>query len=334
MQLNILNTNVFESNIGIKIVPTMLLDKPFSTYFGGKEATGVPSAIISNIPSCKVVVEACGGNYAISRNIDNEEVNYIINEIDVNTFAQYAKAKHFYKPNYKFTRSSYENALYTAAILSKTQKVFVLIDPPYHPQCRLSKYDNYDHDFTVMGHQLLVDRVKSYANLPNLFIMITHKQCHFYGEAFKDNLDWSYIPFESSDREHKHIPEWMIVNYQKSELDCVSLGYVLGGKATSRSASMKKIRRNLRIWKEAEYQTVLPYFDYEMRPYFENKYGYQSLIAGEKKIKISSVSKDALNATELKKMRSHLRKWLLKYSAKEATVFYNLLIKQRKNELL
>jgi DNA adenine methylase len=156
---------------------------PLETYPGRKGAAGVWQTIISEIPKCKVFVDAMCGSGIIGSKVNAETV--LFNDIDSKVITQLEERK--LNKNARFTCYNYEK-LFT--IFSQTQDVVFYFDPPYLFDTRSSKQKIYSYEWSDNDH------IRFLATLQHVKrpVLVSHYPCTLYNEALKN---WRIVQYDA-----------------------------------------------------------------------------------------------------------------------------------------
>jgi len=185
------------------------LNKPFPTYNGGKEASGVYQAIINQIPPHDVYIEGCLGNGAIFRKKSLAPGSSIGLDKDGDVIRKWESMK----PEpcirlYKKDLLKYLEFLFTSPLNNRL--TFIYIDPPYLRSTRRGQKDLYKHEMEFKRHQLMLALCRSL-------------ECNIAISSYKNKLydallsDWRRIDFPSSTRNGQAI-ESLYMNYPEPQV--------------------------------------------------------------------------------------------------------------------
>lgn len=121
--------------------------KPFTTYFGGKESPGVYHQIINTFPPHTKYVEGFLGNGAILRNKKPAQINIAVDRDErvINKF------KALEIPGVNFI---HENFLHLINFLDESPDTLIYLDPPYLKKTIKSK-TRYNCEMTEQEHEEL-----------------------------------------------------------------------------------------------------------------------------------------------------------------------------------
>lgn len=183
----------------------MKLEKPFSTYNGGKESDGTYQKIINLMPPHFHYYEPFLGNGAIFRHKKRATLN-TINDIDSDVVKEW-------KPiveNDVLISLRNETAFDILQELHNTDypSILMYLDPPYLFSTRKNKRNIYKHEFTEVDHIRLLNDVRS---LTHVKILISSYPNDLYDEYLKN---WNSYVFKSSTRRGMRI-EKVWFNYDR-----------------------------------------------------------------------------------------------------------------------
>ena len=220
------------------------MKKAFPTYFGGKEASGVFQTIINKIRPHSVFIEAFGGNYTVSRKLNNKAFK-IVNDIAKNTFSQYPENVN----NWAFTNYDYQTICDITLLNGKMIPNFkpcIYFDPPYLLESRKSQQLVYEHEMTVQDHEVFLDYATRLKNKADILI-----SC-YPNELYKDTLaDWWMIEYQGHDRYSK-TTEWLFMNYDPEKITELHDISYYGKDNTDRQRIKRMIENTLRKTQELD----------------------------------------------------------------------------------
>ena len=180
---------------------------PFQTYFGGKGSSGVYQTIINTIRPHDLFVEPYGGNYTISRQLNNKALKWV-NDLAEKTYSMYPVE---HPGNWIFTNMDALKQMQLilcqlTPIFDKFRKV-IYLDPPYPLSSRKQQAEVYDIELTDQDHIALLNFVISQQKKAD-FIISTYPN-----EIYSAMLaDWWKIEYDGCDR-HGKTTEWLFLNY-------------------------------------------------------------------------------------------------------------------------
>lgn len=132
------------------------IQKPYKTYFGGKESSGVYQTIINNIPKHKTLIIPFLGNCAIYRNIKASD-NTILIDADPRVIESWCNTKkNDGSSSSIFIRDDAISFLSNLQNWCDDQETFIYVDPPYLINTRTSKSSKYKFDLTENDHITLL----------------------------------------------------------------------------------------------------------------------------------------------------------------------------------
>lgn len=208
--------------------------KPFKTYLGGKEASGVYQTIINNIPKHKTLIIPFLGNCAIYRNIKAADTTILIDK-DPSVIQAWCT-------NFKNEVGSSSSKFICGDAISYLQKyredadhTFIYADPPYLIETRSSKNSKYAYDFTEKDH---VSLLKVLLQMNCKIAISTYPNKLYYRMLF----GWKCISYKSKTRSGQRT-ELLYMNYDINELELHDYSY-LGKNFRERERIKKKIDRH------------------------------------------------------------------------------------------
>ncbi|AEI47646.1 DNA adenine methylase [Runella slithyformis] len=194
--------------------------KPYKTYFGGKEATGVFQAIINQIPPHSTYAELFVGNGSIFRNKKKADFNILCDKSE-KVVAEWEKQgiQKIDLESWDFLTAPSDFIVNECAIevlgtslnhdwitTMDFKDVFIYLDPPYPFTVRKQQKNVYDHELTAQDHNALLEVISSYKNAK---IMISSYPNELYDEVLKD---WRKVDFQGQTRQGK-VTERIYMNY-------------------------------------------------------------------------------------------------------------------------
>ena len=192
------------------------MNKPFETYPGGKNSSGVYQTIINKITPHDLYIELFLGNgsimaklapstYQIGIDIDLSVINEWLKvnlEVDLSRFLLNANAIDFI-----------ESFLPTASILKNLGvRIFIFCDPPYLMETRKKQDDIYTYEMTERDHirfLAAISRLMPFAN-----ILISHYSCNLYNDVL---VNWYKQDFSNNTRAGR-VTDRLYWNYEVKEL--------------------------------------------------------------------------------------------------------------------
>lgn len=185
------------------------MNKPFQTYFGGKQASGVPQQIINIIPPHQIYIEPFLGNGTILRMKKPASLANIGIDIDPAVVDKWHSLE---TPNFPvFQADAMEFLKITASVSQKfpmlANKIFIYCDPPYPMDSRKDTQSRYNYEMTSADHHNFLDVVRS---IPANIAISTYPNC-LYANLLKD---WHQIEFTAKTRGGTAI-ERVYFNYER-----------------------------------------------------------------------------------------------------------------------
>lgn len=152
------------------------MQKPFPSYYGGKEFEGGYQAIINHIRPHDVFIEICAGNATVTRYI-KPALRNILNDIDKNTYQALCEA---FKHNAEVFNTCFRDFPYNDFL---GYRVAIYFDPPYLLDSRKSNRKVYKHEMTTEDH---IDLLCIAKTLPSNFdVLISHYPHELYENALQ-----------------------------------------------------------------------------------------------------------------------------------------------------
>lgn len=215
------------------------MNKPFETYYGGKEASGVYQTIINHIRPHDVFCEPFGGNYTLSRKMRGGALK-LVNDVD---FEVYMKYPHRNSDRILFYGHDYRHFLKEFGI-GRPGKTVIYFDPPYPLSSRKAARNVYKHEMTDQQHEEFLDYAGSIKSRAD--ILISTYPNAMYEEKLKD---WYHVEFSGCDRQGK-TTEWLFMNYNPAEITELHDARFYGKNNTERQRIRRQIQNTLRKIKE------------------------------------------------------------------------------------
>lgn len=191
------------------------MNKPFETYPGGKNSSGVYQTIINKITPHDLYIELFLGNGAIMAKLEPSTYQIGI-DIDLKVINSWLGVNSFDLSRYFLNTNSIdfiESFLPTANILKKMGvRIFIFCDPPYLMETRKQQKDLYNYELTEQDHIRLlaaICRLQPFAN-----ILISHYSCNLYNNVL-DN--WHKQDFSNNTRAGR-VTDRLYWNYKIKEL--------------------------------------------------------------------------------------------------------------------
>lgn len=180
------------------------MQRPFKTYNGGKNGSGVYQAIINQIPPHKIFISGFAGNCGVLANKTPATMANIAIDLD-------AAVVQAWQAIPGVTAICTDAVTFLPNLLAcyppqLAPLIFVFLDPPYLNEVRTSKQDYYRHkmeDPAAHKNMLL-----AMAALP-VNICITHYPCQLYNEALSS---WRFLDIKGRTRQGMRT-ERLYMNY-------------------------------------------------------------------------------------------------------------------------
>lgn len=168
------------------------IDKPFESYYGGKEFEGGVQNIINEIPPHDVFVELFAGNITITRYIKKATIT-LLNDIDPLVIEAIHKTAIRNDNRVIIWNYGFELAIEKlAAMIDLCPKLrfFIYADPPYPLSSRSTQLPKYNFEMTDHQHSRLLQQLKV---LP-VAIAISSYENQMYQQELKD---WRLKTFQA-----------------------------------------------------------------------------------------------------------------------------------------
>lgn len=196
--------------------------KPLPAYPGRKGGSGTWQQIVSQIPKCKVFIDAMSGSGFISSKVSGCKV--VVNDIDRCIIDKIS----FAAADIIFISGCYAKVIND---YGGSRDAVFYFDPPYLHETRSYKADIYKYDWTLNDHLHFLGVV---VNMESR-VMISHYPCERYNEALKG---WRYIDYNTMTRAGLRV-ERLYMNFPEPVLlQCP--GYV-GKNFTDRQRINRKV---------------------------------------------------------------------------------------------
>jgi site-specific DNA-adenine methylase len=201
-------------------------------YFGGKAASGVPHAIINQIPRHDTFISAFLGHCAILRHKRPAERN-IGFEINPDVCAVWQKALAGASLKLAILQRDFLTVEPLDLWLNSPHGTFVYADPPYPLATRRSRH-RYPHELTDDQHEQLLANLDS---MPCMVAISTYDNPLYAARL----ADWRKITFQSTTRGNTPATETLYMNYpEPSPLDLHDPRFV-GADFRQREKSKRRI---------------------------------------------------------------------------------------------
>lgn len=165
----------------------LFIDKPepLTQYPGKKSAAGQLQKILSEIPRCKLFIDAMCGSGLVGLSVTNADI--IINDIDamvIDQFNQTAANVSILNKHYNYLIKRFDNG--------SDQRVFYF-DPPYLFDSRSSQRPLYNFEWDKDDHLQFLQKVLT-IKCP---VMINHFKCKLYDQVLKE---WRKVEYNRMTR--------------------------------------------------------------------------------------------------------------------------------------
>jgi DNA adenine methylase len=217
----------------------MIEIKGLETYFGGKGASGAYQKIINHIPECDIMVSGFLGACFITRSMNNLPARFIGIDRDPEVIRLWKESFSNITSDVTLYNDTFQNIYYNKLYrdLSKYQKPFIYLDPPYLFSTRKSKH-KYKYE---MGDE--------YGHYNLLFWM---RNCKYnvaistYDNDLYDTMltNWKKIHFQVNTRKGV-ATETLYMNYDISKLALQDYSY-----SGSNYRERDRIRQKTKRWKK------------------------------------------------------------------------------------
>ncbi|HFA48087.1 MAG TPA: DNA adenine methylase [Bacteroidetes bacterium] len=204
------------------------------SYLGGKAASGVPHAIINQIPFHETFVSGFLGHCAITRfKLPAKRTIGIDNDADV--------VKRWRKLNTALlnlevrNRNFFDDYIY---LPTGNPKTFIYLDPPYPHETRRSGH-RYTYELAAFDHAILLQTIKSF----NCMVMISTYDNNLYQMEL---ADWRKTQFQSQTRGGTPATETLYMNYPEPAPAELHDPRFIGTDYRQREKSKRRIQTILR----------------------------------------------------------------------------------------
>jgi DNA adenine methylase len=180
------------------------MKKPFRTYNGGKNGSGVYQSIINQIPPHEIFISGFAGNCGVLANKKRAVLANIAVDVDTSVTDAWNKIHGVITYNLPFLKTV-EAFLYDNRGDAK-EKLFIFLDPPYLLETRSGKRNLYKHEMTcTASHKKLLSAVKK---LPFNVCLV-----HYPNKLYNDTLkNWRKVDIQGRTRNGMRI-ERLYMNY-------------------------------------------------------------------------------------------------------------------------
>lgn len=211
------------------------MKKALKSYFGGKESPGVYQTIINHIRPHDLFVEPFGGNFAVSRKMNNNAVKYI-GEIDFQVYIKYP----FSDDSLQFFNLDYRELIDLFVEDSGFDRKVIYFDPPYPLSSIKSKRAVYTCTLSDQEHIDFLNYANSIRGMYDILIST------FPNDMYQDLLvDWHLVEFEGWSRHGKTV-EWLFLNYNPTEITALHDTRFYGKDFIDRQRISRSIRNTVR----------------------------------------------------------------------------------------
>lgn len=211
------------------------MQKPFKTYFGGKEAPGVYQTIVNYIRPHDLFVEPFGGNFAVSRKMNNRGKKFV-GEIDLDVFLRYPPCDEVFS----FFRMDYRDLIELFVECSMFDRRVIYFDPPYPLSTISGGRAVYPYTFTDKDHVDFLNYANSIKEQYDVLIST------YPNDLYREMLEnWHLVEFEGWSR-HGKKTEWLFLNYSPEEITALHDPQFYGKDFIERQRIARSIRNVVR----------------------------------------------------------------------------------------
>lgn len=215
------------------------MNKPFNTYNGGKEASGVPQQIINLIPPHDTYIEGFVGNGAVLRYKKPAKHNFAF-DLNPNVINKWKQLQEY--SNTCFQCVDFMDIDASQFLLVEDNhfgRKMIYLDPPYLMSTRSHKVRLYTNEMsTQKQHIALLDFI---VTIPH-YVIISAYENELYDRVLVDLHKWSKHTFKSQTRSGTRT-ECVYFNY-KYPKQLHEYGF-LGVNNTERQRIQRKIQRHV-----------------------------------------------------------------------------------------
>lgn len=163
---------------------TVLMKKPFKTYNGGKNGSGVYQQIINQIPPHQIFISGFAGNCGVLANKLPAAMANIAVDIDGKVSNAWQKIPSITTINYDCISFMNEYLKFTMLFDSdRFRDIFLFLDPPYLKEVRAGSKNLYRFTMdTSEAHEKLLTAALTWP----VKIMFTHYPCELYDRILKN----------------------------------------------------------------------------------------------------------------------------------------------------
>lgn len=211
------------------------MKKPFETYFGGKESPGVYQTIINHIRPHDLFVEPFGGNFAVSRKLNNNAVKFV-NDIDFEVYRYYPSCNE----TFSFYNMDYRHLMELFVEDSIHDRRVIYFDPPYPLSSISSERVVYSYTFTDKDHVDFLNYANSIKGMYDVLIST------YPNELYREMLEsWHLVEFDGWSR-HGKKTEWLFLNYDPTKITALHDAQFYGENFIERQRIARSIRNTVR----------------------------------------------------------------------------------------
>ena len=181
------------------------MQRPYKTYKGGKNGSGVYQAIINQIPPHEIFISGFAGNCGVMANKKTAAIANIVTDTDAAVVNDWKKISGITAIN--------EDAIsFINCFLSESieQNIFIFLDPPYLMEVRSCKKNIYKKEMGDPATHLKLLQACRKIKHP---VLITHYPCSLYDNELKD---WRKLDIQGRTR-HGMRTERLYMNYPQPE---------------------------------------------------------------------------------------------------------------------
>ena len=175
--------------------------KPYKTYNGGKNGSGVYQAIINQIPPHDIFISAFAGNCGVLANKKKALLTNIAIDIDKKVVDDWNNLKIHVQAIQGDARTVIQNMTFGTA------SPFLFFDPPYLMETRSCKQKLYKNEMShPAAHIKLLLQLREIKEM----VMISHYPCKLYNDYL---YDWRHVDIQGRTRNGMRT-ERLYMNYE------------------------------------------------------------------------------------------------------------------------